>query len=128
MNALPDPNQLLIGALAFLRIGGILFALPVIGDAPTPVRVRMLLALALTIGIYPLIPTAWTPNLAVDALQLMAYVMRELMIGLVIGYIARLAFDGALMAASVVSYQMGFGTANLFMPDFSSQLDAFTAF
>lgn len=128
MNSLPDPNQLLLGALAFLRIGGILFALPVIGDAPTPVRVRVLLALALTVGLMPIIPASWPPNLSVDVIQILAYIMRELAVGLVIGYLARLAFDGVLMASSVVSYQMGFGTANLFLPDFSSQLDSFTAF
>src|SRR5690554_6260661 len=124
MNALPDPNQLLIGALAFLRIGGIMFALPVIGDTPTPVRARVLLSLAVTIGIMPMIPATWTPNIAVDTIQIASYIIRELLIGLVIGYIARLAFDGTLMAASAVAYQMGFGTANMFMPDFSSQLDA----
>ena len=128
MQGLPDPNQLLVGALAFLRIGGILFALPVIGDSPTPVRARMLLSLALTVGLYPLIPPTWAPSLSVDALQLAAYVAKELMIGLVVGFVARIAFDGVLMAANVVSYQMGFGTANMFMPDFSSQLDAFSAF
>lgn len=128
MQGLPDPNQLLIGALAFLRIGGIMFALPIIGDSPTPVRARVLLSLALTVGLYPMIPVGWTPSLAVDVLSIAAYIVKELAIGLTVGFVARMAFDGILMAASIVSYQMGFGTANLFLPDFTSQLDAFSAF
>lgn len=128
MQGFPDFNHLLVGALVFLRVGGILFALPVIGDSPTPVRVRAFMALALTVGLYPLIPAGWAPALSVDALQIASYVVRELLIGLVVGFVARMAFDGVLMAASIVSYQMGFGTANLFLPDFSSQLDAFSAF
>lgn len=128
MHGIPDPNQLLLGALAFLRIGGILFALPIIGDSPTPVRVRVLLSLALTVGLFPIIPIGWAPSLSVDALQIASYICKELIVGLVIGYVARVAFDGVIMAATIVSYQMGFGTANLFMPDFSSQLDAFSGF
>ncbi len=128
MSPLPDPNQLLIGALAFLRITGILFALPIIGDSPTPVRARILAGLALTIGLQSAIPISWAPSLTVDVLQVAVYVFRELLIGLVTGFIARVAFDGLVMASSIVAYQMGFGTANLFMPDYSERLDSFTAF
>lgn len=128
MSPLPDPNQLLVGALAFLRISGILFALPIIGDSPTPVRARILAALALTIGLQPVIPVSWAPAMTVDVLQVAAYVFRELLIGLVTGFFARVAFDGLVMASSIVAYQMGFGTANLFMPDYSERLDSFTAF
>lgn len=128
LSALPNPNELLIGALAFLRIGGIIFALPVTGDAPTPVRARVLLSLALTFGLYPIIPATFAPSLTTDVLAVGACVIRELMIGLVVGFVARMLFDGILLAASVVSYQMGFGTANLFMPDFGGAMDGFTAF
>ena len=55
-----------MGALAFLRISGILFVLPIIGDSPTPVRARILTALALTIGLQSVIPVSWAPALTVD--------------------------------------------------------------
>jgi flagellar biosynthetic protein FliR len=128
MNELPDPNTLLIGALAFMRVGGIMFALPMIGDAPTPVRARVFLALATTIGLYSTIPAGWSPVMNVGVLEFGGYVLRELSIGLVVGFLARVAFDGLLMAASIVAFQMGFGTASLFVPDFGGQIDGFTAF
>lgn len=128
MSPLPDPNQLLVGALVFLRIGGILFALPIIGDSPTPVRARILTALALTIGLQPMIPLSWAPSLTVDVLQIAVYIFRELLIGVVTGFFARIAFDALVMAASVVAFQMGFGTASMFLPDYSERLDSFTAF
>ena len=40
---------------------------------------------------------------------------------------AAVAFDGVMMAASLVAYQMGFGTASLFLPDYSEKMDAFSA-
>jgi flagellar biosynthetic protein FliR len=127
MNPLPNPVQLLGAALAFLRISAILFALPIIGDPPTPIKARLLLGLALTFALYPTLPAAWTPSLDGSVLAVAGIVAREVLIGLVIGYVARLAFDGALAAAGVVAYQMGFGTGHLFLPDVGAQLDSFSA-
>ncbi len=127
MSPLPDPNQLLVGALVFLRISGIMFALPIIGDSPTPVRARILASLAMTFGLYPIISQGWAPHLTTDVLQIAVYIFRELLIGVVIGFFARVAFDGMITASTIVAYQMGFGTASLFMPDYSDRLDSFTA-
>jgi flagellar biosynthetic protein FliR len=125
---LPDTTSLLIGALAFMRIGAIMVSLPVFGDAPTPLRTRILLSMAITIGVFPTLPAAWGPDLNVDALLIAAFIIKEILVGLFIGYIARLAFTGLLMAAGLVSYQMGFGTSNLFMPDADGSMDSFSAF
>ncbi len=127
MQALPDPNQLLSGGFAFIRITALLFALPVTGDPPTPVRSRILLALAITFAIYGTLPKVWSPDITAEFLELCAFALREVLIGLTVGYVGRLAFDGLVMAASVVAYQMGFGTASLFMPDYSTQMDSYTA-
>lgn len=128
LQSLPDPSILLVYALCFLRISGVLFALPLFGDAPTPVRVRILYALALTLAMQPLLPKNWAPQLGTDLIIFVGYVLRELLIGLVLGYLARIAFDGLLMAANLVAYQMGFGTATLFMPEMGGTVDAFTVF
>src|SRR3989338_6385933 len=117
MQALPNPTELLIGALAFMRVSAIMFSLPLIGDAPTPVRARILISLAITVGIYPVLPVTWSGSKGLDFFSFLNVLIRELTIGLVFGFAARMLFDGLIMAASVVSYQMGFGTANLFMPD-----------
>lgn len=122
-----DIQDLLRAALIFLRIGGIIFALPIFGDAPTPVRIRTLLAGAIAIGIFPLVPSTWTPQLGTDVVAIFAMVLRELLVGLTIGFIAKLAFEGLLMAASMVGYQMGFGTAGLFMAGAEDNLSGFAA-
>jgi len=124
---LPDLSFLMYGALAFMRIGSMLVALPVFGDSPNPVRARILMALAVTVGIFPTISPSWAPNLDTDVLMLAYYISKEIMVGLLIGYVARLAFAGILMAAGLTSYQMGFGTSSLFLPDAGLQMDSFTA-
>lgn len=126
-----DPIQILIAVLAFVRIGGIIFALPIFGDEPVPVRVRVLLAIALTFGLYWTILPQWNTSYfttATDLLMFSGMVIRELFIGLCIGFIARLAFEGVLMASGLVGYQMGFGTSNLFLPGSEEKHNGFTAF
>lgn len=77
---------------------------------------------------HPLLPPDWAPNLGADVISFSFYVIREMLIGVVIGYIARAAFDGILMAANICAYQMGFGTATLLAPEMGGSMDAFTMF
>lgn len=114
--------------LIFIRIGGIIFALPIFGDSPVPVRVRMLMSVAFTCAATPMMDGRFLLTAPDDVLVLMIMLLKELTIGLLIGFVARVAFAGILMGASIVAYQMGFGTATLFMPDTNAHMDAFSAF
>lgn len=117
----------LSGLIIFVRISAILFTLPIFGDEPTPIRVRVLLAIALSFIVYTLIMPKWLPELPKTILGLALVLVKEVTLGVMIGYIARLFFDGIVMAASLVGYQMGFGTANLLIPDANMQMNSFTA-
>ena len=121
-----DESLLMLYATSFIRIGAILFALPIFGDAPTPARVRVFLALALSLVITPTLNSNWLipPK---SLLQLLPIILSEISVGLVIGFASRMLFEGIIMAASVVGFQMGFGASNLFIPDAGAQMNAFTA-
>lgn len=121
-------ESILTATLIFVRVSGILFALPFIGDEPTPIRVRILLSIALTFTVHGLVPPDWLSSFPEDPLLYMLLVIKEVCIGLFIGFTARIAFDGIIMAASLVGFQMGFGVADLMMPDADVQMNAFTAF
>jgi flagellar biosynthetic protein FliR len=123
-----DVDTILNHGLAFLRVGGIIFALPVLGDQPVPVVARVILSAAITASISHMIPANPVLPAGSEALMLGAIVAKELVLGIAIGYLARIAFDGLLMAASMVGYQMGFGTASLFIQDAGQQMDTFTSF
>lgn len=123
-----DLPIIITGAMIFMRVGGVFFALPIFGDAPTPVRVRILLSVAVTLCLLPMVPTNWLRDPNPEFMALCLLLIRELFIGVVIGYLSRLVFDGFIMAANVVGYQMGFGTSNLFLPDAAMSLDGFAAF
>jgi len=123
-----DVDTVINHGLAFLRVGGMVFALPILGDAPTPLPARILLSAALTAAVSHAIPAAPVIGQNADVLMLATMVVKELVIGVAIGYLARVSFDGLLMAASITGYQMGFGTASLFLPDAGAQMDTFTSF
>jgi flagellar biosynthetic protein FliR len=120
-------ESILSGALIFIRISALMFALPFFGDEPIPVPVRILLAVALAFGFSSRVPQGWVGEIPNDALLFMMTAFKEACIGLVVGFVGKLAFDGILMAASIAGYQMGFGTADLIAPGLTTSVSAFTA-
>jgi flagellar biosynthetic protein FliR len=121
-------HVLLSISLVFVRISAILAILPFFGDSPVPVRVRILFSVALTSIIWPLVPASWSQNLPTSILPYTLVVLKEAALGMIIGFLAKILFDGIVAAASLLGYQMGFGTASLFIPDAGQQMDSFTAF
>lgn len=123
-----DSITLMTGAGAFIRLTGIFFALPFIGDPPIPIQVRVMLAVAFAYLAFSVIPESH--YLAADY-SLGSFVMlaaKELVIGIAIGYLVRIFLTGIVMAASLVGFQMGFGTESLMMADAGRAMTAFTAF
>lgn len=115
-----DTDQILTGAAVFLRIIGIVSLLPLFGEGSVPVRVRIIFSAALAVGVYPILPPAFARGVhqATSGVGLLSLlIMKEVLIGMVLGYTAKLAFDGIVMAANVVGVQMGFNTSNIFLPD-----------
>ncbi len=125
-----DTGDILTATATFLRIACIVSLLPLFGESNVPVRVRILLSLALTAGIYPMLPKSYAAGVAIalqDVASLCLMMMREMLIGIVLGYVAKLAFDGLVMGASLIGIQMGFNTASIFMPDSNEQTNGFSA-
>jgi flagellar biosynthetic protein FliR len=116
------------GALVFVRMSGMLFSLPFFGDKSIPVKVRILLAVALSFMVYPLIETFWIDALPQSLMEYATLIGKELFVGLLIGWVAKIAFEGLIAAAQIVGFQMGFGTATLLAPGADQMMDAFTAF
>lgn len=122
-----DNTVLLTCSLVFVRIGALLFTMPLFGEANIPVLIKIVTTLSLTIGLYPILPPAWLPSADLSILAFVGYVLRELFLGLAIGFVSRMMFEGVVMAASFVGYQMGFGTSSLMMPGSEFQSNSFTA-
>jgi flagellar biosynthetic protein FliR len=81
----------------------------VIGGSFVPARVRLLLALALTIVITPLVPRAAYPE--VLSLAGLVTMTQEIGIGVAMGFLVQLVFDAIALGGQVIGMSMGLGFA-----------------
>lgn len=94
--------------LVFARIGAMVMLLPGFGEMTIPVRVRLAIALLLTLVLLPLHRNAFTIDLtSVNAMAVL--VVQEIVIGLVLGMTARVTISALQVAGSVIAQQLGLG-------------------
>jgi flagellar biosynthetic protein FliR len=108
----------------------ILFAvLPFVGDRVVPAPVKVLLALAVSIALFPaLVATGRVKPVEAafwgsSASGIIGTVALEVMVGLLLGFVAKLIFDGISFGANLVGNFMGFASASVFDPHQESQTE-----
>jgi flagellar biosynthetic protein FliR len=117
--------QLSLGSLyAFLlvlaRVSGFVVFLPVPGFRNTLDAVRVALALAITVALYPVWPVL--PNTAAPIGQLTMWAFSEAGFGLAIGLAVAFLTEAFQMGAQLAGFQAGYGFASTFDPN--SQADS----
>lgn len=106
--------------IVFARVGAVLMLLPVFGENAVPVRLRLLVALAMSFALYHLVGAP--ARAAVEAGGLLPVVLvAELMTGMAMGMIVRILFFAVTMAGAIISMQIGLSAAVMFDPAQSGQ-------
>lgn len=106
--------------LIFTRIGAAMMLLPGIGDSYVSPRIRLLLALAIAFLVTPpLAPRL--PALPASPLALLALVAGEMVVGLLLGMVARLLLSAAAVAGAIMSFQLSLSNAFAFNPTLAAQ-------
>lgn len=101
--------------LVLSRMTGIFFLTPVIGSRNIPIQVKIGISLFLAFATYPFVTVP--AFLGIDSpLFFAANIIKELFIGLLIGYVGLLFFSAVLIAGQVIDMQMGFGLVNVIDP------------
>ena len=98
----------------FLRIGGLVMTAAPFNSAAVAPRVRLMLALVLSLVLAPLLPRL-QPLVAFSAGWWLA-IGRELITGAALGFVLQLVFEAVMLAGELVSYGMGLGFAQLADP------------
>jgi len=94
--------------LVFARVGTMVMLLPGLGELSVPSRVRLAIALVLTAILLPLHRSAYHVDLTSMG-PILLMLGQELIIGAVLGLVARLAISALQVAGSVVAQQLGLG-------------------
>lgn len=110
----------------FFRIGGLLMAAPVFGARVVPVRIRLGLAVAITLLVAPLLPAmpAIDP-LSSDGMMITA---QQILIGAAMGFALRLVFTALEMAGQMTAHLMGLSFASMMDPQNGVQVPVVSQF
>lgn len=94
--------------LMFARLGTMVMLMPGLGERSLPVRTRLVVALALTLIMFPLHRDAYRIDLSSFG-PIVGLLVSELAIGFVFGFAARLALAALQVAGAIIAQQLGLG-------------------
>jgi flagellar biosynthetic protein FliR len=93
--------------LILFRWAGMIMLAPVFGARGVPAMVKLCFAASLSVIIYPLIQAA-NPSVPSELLQYIAVVIKEVLVGLVIGFVIYTLTAILQGAGQLIDFQMGF--------------------
>lgn len=94
--------------LVFARVGAMVMLMPGFGESNIPVRIKLGIALLLTLIMLPLHRAAYQVDLT-SMSSLGVLVVHEIIIGVVLGATARVTLSALAVAGSVIAQQLGLG-------------------
>jgi len=106
--------------LVFARIGTMVMLLPGLGEMTMPVRIRLTVALALSAMFLPLHRNAYNIDTS-DLGAVLAMLGHEILIGVVLGLVARLSLSALQVAGTAIAQQMGLGFVTAIDPALGQQ-------
>jgi len=107
-------------ALIFARFSGLFVFSPVYGGSQIPVRVKALLAIFMTLIVFPFAKGFVAYSAAPLMFGLLA--VNEVIIGLLIGFMYALLLIIFQLSGQLFSFNMGFGIVNTFDPSSETQV------
>ena len=114
------PGDLFAFLLVFVRAGSAIMIMPGFAEAYVSARLRLLLALAVSVVLAgPLAPGL--PPLPAEPLGLAGLIAGELLIGLFLGTSARVVFAALHVAGTTIAFQSGLAAAAIFDPNEGTQ-------
>ena len=104
------------------RILALIASAPILGNPSTPVRVKLGLAIMITILVLPLVEKS-LPHIDPASGVGLVILLQQVLIGVAIGFVMRVVFVAVEMAGELIGLQMGLGFAVFFDPQNSGQID-----
>lgn len=113
--------------LIFARIGALTMTLPGVGDRTVPNRIRLVMALALTLILYPIVQPG-LPSMPEALNAVLEAMFREMILGAAIGLSVRMILSGLMIAGAVIAVQTGLAFAQNIDPAQGVQSTLMAAF
>ena len=110
----------------FLRILALLSSMPVLSQRVIPARVKVALAMLVTICAQATLPAM--PVVPLDSPQAFLLLIQQLLIGISLGFAARMVFAAVELGGDMIGMQMGLNFAMFFDPASGGQLTSLARF
>ena len=94
--------------LVFARVGAMVMLMPGLGEENIPMRIKLSIALLLTLVLLPLHRSAYQIDMT-SLSGLLVLMLHEIVIGIILGATARVTLSALQVAGSVIAQQMGLG-------------------
>jgi len=110
----------------FLRVLALFSAMPVVAQRSVPMRIRVALAFLIALCAQASLPAM--PVIELDSAQAFLVVIQQLLVGLSLGFSARVVFSAIEFAGELVGLQMGLNFAGFFDPASGGEATAVSRF
>ena len=112
--------------LPFVRIGSFMLAAPVVGAQLVPARIRLILALLVTLLIFPNLP----PLPAMELVSVGAFILigQQILIGIAMGLVLQVLLQMFVVGGQIIAMKMGLGFASMVDPSNGVQVTVVSQF
>lgn len=100
--------------LPFVRVGSFMMMAPVFGSDFVPIRVRLILALAISLFVAPLLPPV--PEMDALSASMIVVLLQQVLIGILMGFFLQMVFQVFVLLGQMIAMQMGLGFASMMDP------------
>lgn len=113
--------QVLLLLIILIRVGPLIFLMPVTGSRGVPTQVKVLLSLMIALILVPVVKIE-PSSLPQSALGFGIFVLMEFLFGGILALFARFVFAAVETAGQMIGVQMGMGMAGTMDPQFGVQV------
>ena len=113
--------------ICLARVGSMFGSIPVFNGGQVPPQLRLGIVVLFALLVYPVV-SGFIPDQSFGSIELALLLIQEVILGLMVGFLAQLVFMAAEFAGSLIGYQMGFAAANVFDPTTQRQVALISQF
>lgn len=113
--------------LCLARVAAMFAAIPVFSGGQIPPQMRLGVAVMFAMLTYPVVKD-FIPSQSFSVIEFALVIAAEVVLGLLVGFLAQLVFMAAEFAGTLIGYQMGFAAANIFDPSTQAQVALISQF
>ncbi len=106
------------------RVAGIMVFAPIFSARAVPIQVKIAFALVSSVAMMPAASNVQIPE-NVGTYTVLNSAFGELLVGMVLGFVATLIFDAMQMAGQLISFNLGFSIINLIDPQSDVEVSVF---